>query len=257
MIKKSISTVEKWLYTLIFILGIAFLYTHFHRINDTPQNNISFPPLTGQVVDTGNFISATANKKITQTLQQDTENQIIIAILSTLNGYDINDYGVRLARHWGVGDKTKNNGVLITLAPNENQIRIDVGYGLEGVLTDAQSFQLIQKIKPLLAQNDIENALLLLANDVVSMLNPDLGIVISPAPTITHKSHNNGGILILLGIFALGVFIFVPKGQRLPFILNILYIIASLFSRGRGGGGGGFSGGGGGGFGGGGASSKY
>src|SRR3546814_3028549 len=67
-----------------------------------------------------------------------------VATLPDLQGYDISDYGYRLGRAWGIGDKEKNEGALLIVAPNERKVRIEVGYGLEGIMTDALSSQIIR-----------------------------------------------------------------------------------------------------------------
>ena len=65
--------------------------------------------------------------------------------LPSLQGYDIEDYGYQLGRAWGIGQKGKNNGALLIIAPTEKKVRIEVGYGLEPVLTDALSSLIIQR----------------------------------------------------------------------------------------------------------------
>ena len=60
-----------------------------------------------------------------------------MATLRSLQGYDIADFGYQLGRHWGIGQKGKNNGALLIVVPSERKVRIEVGYGLEGTLTDA------------------------------------------------------------------------------------------------------------------------
>ena len=66
-------------------------------------------------------------------------DQVVVATLPSLEGYEIEDYANRLFRHWQLGQKDKNNGALLLVAPQERKVRIEVGYGLEGALTDALS----------------------------------------------------------------------------------------------------------------------
>ena len=78
-----------------------------------------------------------------------TSTQIAIVIIPSLDGYDVADYSNRLAREWKIGQKGSNNGLLILAAIKERRIRIEVGYGLEGVITDAISKRIIESsIKP-------------------------------------------------------------------------------------------------------------
>jgi uncharacterized protein len=100
----------------------------------------SFPVLSGRVVDAANIIPAPARDAITQKLaahETKTTDQIVVATVSSLQGLTIEDYANRLYRHWQLGTKDKNNGVLLLVAPAERKVRIEVGYGLEGALTDA------------------------------------------------------------------------------------------------------------------------
>ena len=73
-------------------------------------------------------------------------NEIAILIIPTLDNDSLEDYSIRVARDWGIGTKDKNNGVLLLIAKDDRKIRIEVGYGLEGALTDARSSQIIRNV---------------------------------------------------------------------------------------------------------------
>ena len=106
-----------------------------------------FPALGGRVVDEAALLSPAEEAALSaklQALEQSTQRQIVIATLADLQGYDIADYGYRLGRYWGIGDKQRNDGALLIIAPKERKLRIEVGYGLESVLTDAVSSQIIR-----------------------------------------------------------------------------------------------------------------
>lgn len=108
---------------------------------------IEFPQLTGRVVDEANLLSPGTRAQLTERLAQherETSNQLVIVTLNSLQGYEIEEYGYQLGRDWGIGQEKRNNGVLLIVAPNERKVRIEVGYGLEGDLTDAQSHIIIQ-----------------------------------------------------------------------------------------------------------------
>ena len=83
--------------------------------------------------------------KLTQ-FTKDTSNEITVAIIPGLKGDTIENYAVELFKAWGIGQKNKDNGVLLLIALDEHKYRIEVGYGLEGALTDAQSFWIGQNI---------------------------------------------------------------------------------------------------------------
>jgi uncharacterized protein len=107
----------------------------------------SFPPLTGRVTDQANIISAPAKASIEaklQNLEDKSSIQLVVATVSSLDGGDIESYANGLFRAWKLGMAKKNNGVLFLIAPNERKMRIEVGYGLEGVLTDAVSSLIIR-----------------------------------------------------------------------------------------------------------------
>ena len=108
----------------------------------------NFPPLTGRVVDNAEILSPAAEARLTQelaTLEQQTGHQLVVATLPDLQGYEIEDYGYQLLRTWGVGRKEQDDGAILIVAPNQRKVRIEVGYGLEPVLTDALSSLIIQR----------------------------------------------------------------------------------------------------------------
>ena len=110
--------------------------------------DIAFPPLTGRVVDQARVLSAGAVAQLTAQLQaheQATGQQVVVATVSSLQEHEIADYGYQLGRAWGIGQKDKNTGAILLVAPAERKVRIEVGYGLEGTLTDAQSRLIIER----------------------------------------------------------------------------------------------------------------
>jgi len=125
---------------------------------------ITFPALKGRVVDEANILSPQTKKILEEKLknfEQNTSNQIVVVTLKSLQGHSIEEYGYRLGRHWGIGQKGKNNGVLLIVAPNERKVRIEVGYGLEGTLTDAKAFLIIHDdIIPYFKKGDYDKGVL-------------------------------------------------------------------------------------------------
>ena len=108
----------------------------------------SFPQFTGLVTDAANILPADRKAALDSKLQafkQQTGRQLVVATIPDLQGYDIADYGYRLGRAWGVGLKGVDNGAILIVAPKERKVRIEVGYGLEPVLTDALSSVIIQQ----------------------------------------------------------------------------------------------------------------
>ena len=106
-----------------------------------------FPALTGRVVDDAHVLTDQTKGDLDQklaALEAKTSRQLVVVTLPSLQGYEISDYGYQLGRAWGIGQAKLNNGVLFIIAPNEHKVRIEVGYGLEPVLTDALSEVIIQ-----------------------------------------------------------------------------------------------------------------
>jgi len=102
----------------------------------------TFPPLTGRVVDAVNLLKPEERAALEAKLkahEDRTTDQVVVATLRSLEGHEIEDYANRLFRHWRLGQKDKDNGALLLVAPQERKVRIEVGYGLEGALTDALS----------------------------------------------------------------------------------------------------------------------
>src|ERR1700744_2256464 len=108
----------------------------------------SFPALTGRVVDDAHILSDQTKSDLDQTLaslEAKTSRQLVVVTLPSLQGYEISDYGYQLGRAWGIGQAKLNNGALFIVAPTEHKVRIEVGYGLEPILTDALSEVIIQQ----------------------------------------------------------------------------------------------------------------
>lgn len=110
---------------------------------------IQLPDLTGRVVDDAHLLDGGLEARLTDQLQQherETGNQVVVVTLDSLQGRTIEEIGVELGRKWGIGQEGENNGVLLIVAPNERKVRIEVGYGLEGLLTDATASVIIQNV---------------------------------------------------------------------------------------------------------------
>ncbi|WP_457089102.1 TPM domain-containing protein [Microvirga sp. P5_D2] len=102
----------------------------------------TFPALTGRVVDAANILKSEERAALEAKLkayEDKTSDQVVVATVTSLDGTSVEDYANRLFRHWQLGQKKNNNGALLLVAPNERKLRIEVGYGLEGALTDALS----------------------------------------------------------------------------------------------------------------------
>jgi uncharacterized protein len=117
-----------------------------------------FPELTGRVVDRAGLLSQRDQAEVEAALaqlEQTTGDQLVVVTLPSLQGLPIEEFGYQLGRHWGIGQAGKDNGALLIVAPEERSVRIEVGYGLEGELTDALSRTIIESgILPHFRQGD-------------------------------------------------------------------------------------------------------
>lgn len=135
----------------------------------------TFPKFTNFVVDQADIIppktEAQLDRKLGE-LQRRTHHQLAIVTVPSLQGYDINDYSIRLARNWGVGRRHYDDGVLLIVAPNEHRVRIEVGYGLEATLTDPRCAEIVRDlILPRFKADDMPGGIAAGADAIIARLN--------------------------------------------------------------------------------------
>ncbi len=189
---------------------------------------------------------------ICQQLDQKAHAQIAVVTINTLDGTDIEGYAVALYKQWGIGSKATDHGVLILLAVQDHKYRIEVGYGLEPILTDGKVGGFGREAVPLLRQNDYNGAVSLMTSRVADVIAQDAGIELTgdrpqfTSPQSAPQRGLSGKQLLILGVILL-IIMFTPLRSVLFWIL-----LSGLGGGGGGGyrGGGGGFGGGGGGFGG-------
>lgn len=137
----------------------------------------SFPELSGRVVDAAGILDAGQRAALEAKLaaqEAKTTDQFVVATVPSLDGTSVEDYGNRLFRHWQLGQAEKNNGVLLLVAPNERKVRIEVGYGLEGVLPDAVASTIVQTaIIPAFRSGDFAAGIDKGADAIIEILNLD------------------------------------------------------------------------------------
>jgi len=216
---------------------------------------IHFPELTGRVVDEARILNNNTHQEIEAKLaahEQATGEQIVVVTVRSLSGLPIEDYGYQLGRAWGIGQKGKDNGALLIVAPKERKVRIEVGYGLEERLTDAIDSMIISEvILPHFRKGDYAGGIDKGVEAILTVLDKDAvpGAVQTQAQQPPHSLPV--AIFIILAIFLL------LRAMRGGGIIAPLILGGMLGGGGRDRDGfGGFSGGGGG-FGGGGASGSW
>jgi uncharacterized protein len=217
----------------------------------------SFPALSGRVVDEAHVLSPQVQSALTaklEALEQKNGDQLVVVTLSSLRGLEIEDYGYQLGRAWGIGEKGKNNGALFIVAPAEHKVRIEVGYGLEPVLTDALSSVILQTtVLPRFRAGDVSGGVVAGTDAIVQQLglDPQTAQANAKAAEARAAEAQQGPV---------GA----PHAIPIIFIVLIVFVVIRLMLGGGGGGlwalpflfmgGGGFRGGDEGGFGGGGFS---
>jgi uncharacterized protein len=170
-----------------------------------------FPALTGRVVDQADVISQESRADIaakSQALEQKSGIQLVVATVKSLEGSDIETYANELFRTWKLGQEQKNNGVLLLVAPNEHKVRIEVGYGLEGTLTDALSSVIISTaIIPGFKSGDFSGGVDRGVDGIISVLNGDTADW-QPQPQSLLRTDEPGALntlLPILGFFAVAL----------------------------------------------------
>ncbi|WP_392886075.1 TPM domain-containing protein [Pseudomonas migulae] len=216
------------------------------------QAELKFPQLTGRVVDNAQMIEPSVREQLTQQLnahEKATGEQLVVVTLPDLQGAEIADFGYQLGRYWGIGQKDKNNGALLIVARDERKLRIEVGYGLEDRLTDAQSSVIIhQVITPAFKAGNFSKGI---SDGVAAMLVVLGGSPLDEPSTIYESGGDQESDFVSRHP---GIFVFLV----LLFILTIFVLqMFGILPAGRGGSGGSSGGFGGGGFGGGGGGGGF
>lgn len=246
----------------ITLLSIVFLFLFVPRLTDAV-----FPQPTGAVNDFAGVMQPQAKEQLETILtavQQKTGVAVVIATVPSLDDRPIEDYAVDLYQQWGIGKKDVDEGVLIVVAPTQRRVRIEVGYGLEGALNDAQAGRIIRDFMiPYFKEGDFTRGIVAGTQGVIALALKEKGLAPEDLGTSTLQelpsTASKNGVLSIIGkilVFLIAVYLFI----RHPWLF--LFFLASA---GRGGGisrsgrgfGGGFGGFGGGLSGGGGASGRW
>lgn len=254
--KKNLNKVIKRTFALGGILIVAFLASQTLWAMDVP-------PLTGRVNDYAGILNDN-QKAMLENMLQETENktssQVVLLTVKSLEGDALEDYSIRVVEKWQIGQKEFNNGVLVLVALAEKKIRIEVGYGLEPIITDLKSGYIIREmVVPYFKKGDYYGGISQGLGAVTGLISKDFEITPEQLARYQKKSQRKKVhipfafivfiIIILLNIFKSGTRGGYGRGGG-------IFYGGGFGGGGFGGGGGGFSGGGGG-FGGGGSSGNW
>jgi uncharacterized protein len=225
---------------------------------------LTFPTLTGRVVDEAGLLTSADRAALTGSLadlEAKTTDQLVVVTLKSLQGTAIEDYGYQLGRYWKIGQKDKDSGALLIVAASERKVRIEVGYGLEGTLTDAATKLIIENsILPRFKTGDFSGGIKSGVADIIQLLGGDAartqpGLAQASAPENQRPDTNaQAWLIIVLGLVGVGLLIFcaVARGGGVCQAIMQILLVVALSGRGgssRGkssfsGGGGSFGGGG-------------
>jgi len=158
-----------WVFILILFAAIS--------VGAATAGEPSFPALTSRIVDEARLLDPPSRSRLENKLtafETKTGRQLVLVTLNSLQGFEIEDYGYKLGRSWGIGQKESSNGALLIVAPRERQVRIEVGYGLEATLTDAISRLIIENaILPRFRAGDFAGGIERGVDDVIQVLTGD------------------------------------------------------------------------------------
>lgn len=190
---------------ILFILIFTIPSTAFGQAVDQSRPQ-------GYVTDAANVLNPADREKLEALcteLDQKAQAQIAVVSTKSLGGRPIEDYSIDLATRLGVGPKGSERGVLILLAVDDHRYRIEVGYGLEGILPDAKTGDIGREAVPLLRQNRYGDAIMLMTRRVADVIAADKGVTLTGAAPQTEPDEGTDTLtpgeifLIFIGIFFL------------------------------------------------------
>jgi len=250
---------------IILILCLLFLLQPFSHADIIPEKPGNY------VVDLADIIDNSSEYKLNQYLQeleQKTTAQLVVLTIKSLEGGSIEDFSITIAHdRWKLGQKGKDNGVLLLISLKDRKYRIEVGYGLEGVIPDSLAGTIGRNyLAPFFSRGEYSKGVYATALALANEIAADSGVKITGMPKIKGSVQRTGkdrpvslmGKIMSLVFFVIMFILFIKN----PRLFLMFFLLSSMGGRrGAWGGGGGFGGGGfgggGGGFGGGGASGGW
>lgn len=161
------------------------------------------PPLDRPVIDQTNTLTSAQVDTLVQqinTSRTQKDYQVGVLIIKSLEGAAIEDYSLKVARVWGIGDKTQNNGVLLLVAMDERRVRIEVGRGIEADLTDAESGRIIRNtITPQFKKGDYYSGISLGLQNIAAQVEGKPQQDTSTKPAVSNQSIVD---MVTFGLFA-------------------------------------------------------
>jgi len=235
---KSFLRLICWIFVFIIPSAISF------------AQNVSYPQATGYVVDQSGIIDPAAKDRINAwllELKQKTSAEVAVVTVDSTEPLSIEEYAVNLFQRFGIGQKGKDNGVLLLVAYKDHQMRIEVGYGLEGAVTDAYSSRIISTImRPEFKAGNFSDGVEKGTAAIVSLIAKEYNVSLTgvPEPNYDQSATASSSDIIWFIVFFMGfmIFSFMFRGASSRYGPGG-FIMGGMGGGSFGGGGGGFSGG--------------
>ncbi len=208
-----------------FRIGIAFaLFAVGITSASTPPVNAYTSPgePSGYVNDFADALSAEQEARLSEQIRQHaakTSHELAIVTVPTTADETIEQYAVTLFEAWGIGKEAQDNGVLLLLAIRDRRLRIEVGYGLESVLTDAKSARVIAEATPLLKQQKYPEAIQQMTDELLFTLDEAATGTRAPSQAVNSIPRREAGEWVLFAVFLSAIFTVI----LLPLLIAIFY----------------------------------
>ncbi|MDP9086775.1 MAG: TPM domain-containing protein, partial [Pseudomonadota bacterium] len=180
-----------------------------------PAHAQTFPKLSGRVVDDAHLLSASQKSDLDsklRALEAGSGRQLVVATIPSLEGRTIEDYGYRLGRTWAIGQKGKDDGVILLVAPAEHKVRIETGYGARVFVTDAVSSVIVRdSILPRFTAGDMGGGIVAGADQLIQFMSLPPAEMQKRAAAVGEQEKQRAG------------------GQGVPLVPIIFWIIIILF----------------------------
>ena len=211
------------------LLMIAAIFACDSPAADAAGELLPKPAQREYVVDTAGIVSAEDHaqiEKIGEELREKTKAEIVVVTVHTLDGADIESYANKLFRSWGIGDANQSNGVLLLIAKDDRKFRIEVGYGLEGEITDGRSGEILDKMKPYFRDEKYSEGVLNAYQKLAAYAYRAAGVApgadVSETLEDASTHEEEPSILMNVLIFFLAIIGMIVLGVILNWLLGIL-----------------------------------
>jgi uncharacterized protein len=167
------------------------------------------PPLAGRINDTAGMLSQQERSNLEQKLaefERNTSNQVAVLTIRSLQGDDIDQFAIHVAEQWKLGQKGKDNGVLLIMAKAERKVRIEVGMGLQGVLPDVTAGKIIRDVmRPLLKTGNYDQGITAGVDAIIAATKGEFKTSPQDAAKRTHKKKSSFSTFLVIAVIAIGV----------------------------------------------------